>query len=248
MAFLLYFFVLLVAASSILFALDWVNAPLHAPASTERPQVAASATQTRAKRPEAATRRVRIGQQRPASTNGSTAADETRAVQSAPEAKPETVGKRATAERQQAQPANSVPQQQAETMPSATPTNPEFPTQPKPVAEQQKPAKPEPVAEQQQPTASHPTTEHPMVGAAPEQARAQANRTHPRRRSAQTARSARAQVRARTPPGEAEYQREEGVPVWAIRGAEAATREADDARMRRSFRPFWEPQEGWHFR
>jgi hypothetical protein len=43
MSFLVYFFVLLVAASSVLFGLDWMQAPLQPPARTQQPAALVSA-------------------------------------------------------------------------------------------------------------------------------------------------------------------------------------------------------------
>ncbi len=45
MSFLVYFFVLLVAASSVLFGLDWMQAPLQPPARTPQPAIAAAPAQ-----------------------------------------------------------------------------------------------------------------------------------------------------------------------------------------------------------
>ncbi len=260
MAFMVYFFVLLVAASSVLFALDWVNAPLQLPAPAERTQVANSTTQNK---PEP------FAQQQPPAVTPSAPSRPTQAATSATQSKPEPVA-------QQEPPAAtpSAPSRPTQAATSATQTKPE------PVAQQQPPAatpsvpprptnsatqtKPEPVAPQEPPAATPSAPAEPTQAAnsstaqqqlsdsertraaAPEKLKSHAKRKLSRRTSPQSAASARAQSLPR-----AERRDTERAPSWAIRGAEAARREAEQNPQRapvQPFRPFWENEGGWHFR
>jgi hypothetical protein len=257
MAFIVYFFVLLVAASSVLFALDWVNAPVQPPAPAERTQVANSATQTK---PEP------VAQQSPLAATPSAPPRPTQGANSAMQTKPEPVAQQQppaatpSAPPKPTQAANSAMQTKPEPVaqqqpPAATPSGPLRPTQAVNSATQ---SKPEPVAQQQPPpvTPSAPPRPIQAVNAQeqlseterPRAAAAHAKRKLSRRTSAQSAASARAQSLPR-----ADRRETESAPSWAIRGAEAARREAEQNPHRASvqpgpFRPFWEREGGWHFR
>ncbi len=201
MAFIVYFFVLLVAASSVLFALDWVNAPLQLPAPAERTQVANS---TKQNKPEP------FAQQQPPAVTPS--ARSTQGANSATQTKPEPV-----AQQEPPAPTPSTPPESTQAANSTT---------------------------AQQQLSNTETTR----AAVPEKLKAHAKRK--RRTSPQSAASARAQSLPR-----AERRGTERAPSWAIRGAEAARREAEQSPQRAPvqpsggpFRPFWESEGGWHFR
>ncbi len=257
MAFALYFFVLLVAASSVLFALDWVNAPLRPPIPTERAHVVKSEAQTKAQRDQRIASR--IAQQKPATTIGSAPPDEARAPEATAQSKPDSLPApppSVTAPapppntRQQAKSAEDAPHaaaEQTQTSQSAT------------QAKREPAAAPEPV-KQQQPAASnsaasnHVSTGNSSAGEARESRKEHAHGIAPRRAATQVDKSRRAssqferwQAQARVRSG-AREQPKERVPAWAIRGAEEAERDAaEDAQPRPSYRPFWEPEQGWHF-
>jgi hypothetical protein len=250
-AFLAYFFVLLAIATSVLFGLDWANAPLHPPASQERAQATAPETRSKAvqqrTRPPSAS--VPLGRTQPA-----------------PEirAKAETVG-------QQPPPETSAP---AVKVPSAvkanqTPANPPLPPlEPAvaaapaaaPVAEK----KAEPVAQQDPPAASS-TSERALAGetqqATKQKADAERDLRREAKRKAERRRAARERANRSAEPvpewalrgadsarREAKQGGRPGAPAWAYESAEAARREAGrNAQAREPFRPFWESQGGWHF-
>jgi hypothetical protein len=260
MAFVLYFFVLLVAASSVLFALDWVNAPLRAPAPTERANVIKSTTQSKAQHDQRIASR--MAHQEPAAATGSAPAEETPAAPPAAQTKSEPVAAPEPVVQQQAKPepvAKPAPVAQQQPEPAAV-------GKPAPVAQQQ--PKPEPVTKPAPVTQQHPAaaaavrTETPSADTHQEAVKKQdearkkldevrkkqARRDAPRRAAGQqAARAARAEWQLRHTPRDGERATER-VPSWAIRGAEAAEREAvEDARPPPRYRPFWEPQEGWHF-
>ncbi len=263
MAFVLYFFVLLVAASSVLFALDWVNAPLRPPVPTERAHVVKSEAQTKAQRDQRIASR--IAQQQPPATSGSAPADEARAPEPTAQAKPDSVpapppSVTATAPppgvtapppntRQQAKSAEDAPHaaaEQTQASQSATQAKREPAAAPEPVKQQQ--------AASNSAASNHVSTENSSAGTVRESRKEHAYRSAPRRTATQVDKSRpassqfeRSQAQARLPPGGREQARER-VPAWAIRGAEEAEREAaEHAQPRPSYRPFWEPEQGWHF-
>src|SRR3954449_2997593 len=116
MAFLIYFFVLLMIGTSVLFGLDWVNAPLHPPAQHERTQAASA---QKAEHPARQKPPVLIGKAEPPAP--------------APAAKPETTGQAVEAEQQAHETVASAP---AKPAPAETPL---AQSKPEPVAQQQAP-------------------------------------------------------------------------------------------------------------
>lgn len=228
MAFLLYFFMLLAMASGVLFGLDWANAPLHAPASQERTQTATSDTQSKAER---------LSRQRRRAENPSVPIGRPEVAQPAAPEKAET------AERQPRQETTgSAPSEPPEAVSSPSVSKSE------PVADTR--AKPEPTtAQEPQPAAASVSTETPAaVAVANEKTaekpieKAQAKRAVPRRLSSRERPERRARA-ARRDNGA------EPVPSWAVQGAEAARRESGrNGQMGEPFRPFWDNENGWHFR
>jgi hypothetical protein len=274
MAFLIYFFVLLMIATSVLFGLDWVNAPLHPPAQQERTQAASTPRNTGE----------HVARQKPPPQTPPVLIGRTQPLPLATAPKPETVGQQPEAET-----AQQPPETTAETAPPAPPqpkqaeTSP-APSKPEPVAQQKPPAepvaqskpepipppqpkhaetspaqsKPEPVAQQKPPAEKAARSEPAKPAAAPEAKKTEAKRKEPR--PAPRPRVARRPAGERVPDWalrgaedaerDADYERRSGgAPGWAVQGAEAARREAEYGGQRPpGFVPFWERETGWHFR
>jgi hypothetical protein len=260
MAFLVYFFVLLAIATSVLFGLDWANAPLHPPASQERTQAAATDSRSKAahQRAAPASAAVPLGWASPAPAQ--------------PRTKAETVGQQAATE-----PSNSASAEQRPVVaaqPSSQPASPEPAPQAQPQPQPQQPAAsvaaaPPPAATPTPAPAANDTGSETKPVAAtrePEKANAKAEpKPEPRRsarRSADRQRTARRDRRDRSAERipdwalrgaeaarrDEERERRSGAPAWAYEGAAAARRDAGrNAQARESFRPFWESQGGWHF-
>jgi len=217
MAFLLYFFVLLAVGTSVLFGLDWANAPLKAPAS--QTHVAASTARARAER---------VPPQKP--------------LAAVPIGRPET-----------SEPVAPRPE-------------------PEPVVQQQPPPVTNPPPEQTAASPNRVNVERATVGAAPETSQPEPQRHLQRHPASEASARERSESRRHAHRRKAKEWAEERVPAWAIRGAEAAQRDAEDerrsgappwairgaeaaqresargARASAPFVPFWEPNEGWHLR
>ena len=169
MAFLVYFFVLLMIATSVLFGLDWVNAPLHPPAQQERTAAAQSGIDP-------------IARQKSPPQNPPVLIGRVQPPPSSPPAKPETVGQQqpeeAVAQQRPAEPAEqprplersaAAPPEPAQAEQPAQAKAPAAPAKPEPVAEQRPaPAKPEPLAQQQPPVKSEPVAQQQLQPAKPE--------------------------------------------------------------------------------
>jgi hypothetical protein len=169
MAFLVYFFVLLMIATSVLFGLDWVNAPLHPPAQQERTAAAQSGIDP-------------IARQKSPPQNPPVLIGRVQPPPSSPPAKPETVGQQqpeeAVAQQRPAEPAEqprplersaAAPPEPAQAEQPAQAKAPAAPAKPEPVAEQRPaPAKPEPLAQQQPPVKSEPVAQQQSQPAKPE--------------------------------------------------------------------------------
>jgi len=234
MGFLAYFFVLLAIAGSVLFGLDWMNAPLHAPGSREHAHVASTGTRSRSENP---------AQHRPRAANLGNP------IQSAPIGAPappmarETIGQESpaatppvppqpTTAASATQPTTEVAGQQPS--PAATPPLP--PERPDEIASAPQ-GKPEPVAQQRSPAENLASTETPATSAPTDNRETRAKHKQPGQSSSQPAALARPDSRSREARRETEHEPRARVPLWAIRGAEAARREAEQERQGRA--PSW---------
>jgi hypothetical protein len=210
MAFLVYFFVLLVMASSIMFGLDWVRAPLHSP-SAQRTQVATSGTPRKSEpqqKPRAPLAAVPIGRTQTASSV-------------APEQPEPVVAEKPTVAPEQKQVvAEQPPAPVKETTGAATPAG-----------VQNAQAKPDAVAT--------PATQESATAKTAAPAKQQ---TRSARRKSERERIARAPAWAVRGAEAAQREAEgryERVPRWAMQGAESARREAEEMHARPMYRPFW---------
>ena len=234
MAFLVYFLVLVVMGGSIMFGLDWENAPLHGPAKHEQTTTGMQAR----------------SQHRPAVANASAAARRAQIAAAVGTNRPEPVTQ------QQPQAASTAAPQAASTAVPAEQITEQVPTpRPKPelVAQHEPPAaappdpperpqaaaampaKSEPAAQHAQQelrTGSGASTEHPTAGETAENHKAVENRktvtkrSQSHRASAQAPSSAQAQPRRHEDRRQTAREEDQSVPSWAIRGAEAARSEA----------------------
>jgi hypothetical protein len=220
MAFLVYFFVLLIMACSVLFGLDWVKAPLHAPVSQQRTEAGTSAGKSQ-----------KLAQQKPRARIAAVPLGRTQAMGPSLQSVPAAVA--AVEQRQTDTSAPDANQQQ----PSAG----EEPTQPAASGKDQKPILP-----QQPPAASRAQTtglgEPAQVQNIPaETSRADAKR-HARalsrarsRVSAERRRIEREKAPWQIREAEAALRMAEPRQARAIQGAEAARRQAQAP----VFQPFW---------
>ncbi len=240
MAFLVYFFMLLLIAGSVLFGLDWVKAPLH---TQQRTHLAATSEHLGSRKASVAS--VPIGRTQPPSSMAQSEPEQKPVVAqpprlSTPAAPPEekqaaTAGPPAKPERViEQQPSSATAAAQSEPTHAAA----KQPAVPKATANETTGAAP---AETQKAEAKRKTPEPnaSQVAAAPQtRPRAYtAARPHEHERTARVPSWA---IRgAEAAQREQAEERQEPAPEWAIRGAEAARREAEGAQARPAFRPFW---------
>ena len=241
MAFLVYFFVLLAMAGSILFGLDWVNAPLHSPNPHERAQAATSGIRAKAERgaqhrapvanSSASAQRAQIaasvGRRGPAAVPQQQSAAATSTAPTPPE---QTKTAASAAQAPQAEQASSAQHPPMVTRPASS-----APTQAVASAPQ---ASPEPVTEQQRPAANPGRDKVDVANTKASAAASAAVIPKPRpkpdlphRASSQTAAHTAASARTpRTAHRQTDDAAQARAPAWAIRGAEAARREAEQGR------------------
>jgi hypothetical protein len=236
MAFLIYFFVLLMIGTSVLFGLDWVNAPLHPPAQQERTQAAGAQKAEHAARQKPQVLIGRVEPRAPAAkleTTGQSAGPEQRAAETVAAARAKPM--QAETPLAQSKP-EAVAQQHVRAQKTAKAPEPEKPvvsaqqSKPEPVASAPQgkpepvakaaPSTPEPVA-QQQPEPKAASSEKIATQATADSSKPEKKRNVARHQPAQPAASARSRSARRDTRGEPDAR----VPEWALRGAEAAERE-----------------------
>lgn len=228
MAFLVYFFVLLVMVSGVLFGLDWVKAPLHEPEAQQRTHVAMQASRSKSERPQKPpVAYAPIGRTQPAGSAEPEPVVQQQPAASAPVTPPDNAPVTPADEKRAATAAPSAPNRAAsETTGAAA------------AAETQRAGAERKVRERKPSDDTASRRDH---------ARVRAARRHREREEAARA-PAWAVQGAEAARREAEQQRHGRVPAWAIEGAEAARRDAENVQAQPVFRPFWTRDEGWHMR
>jgi hypothetical protein len=224
MAFLPYFFVLLVMASSVLFGLDWVKAPLHAPVSQQR---------TEAGTPGGTSEK--LAQQKPRTRVAAVPLGRTQGLGPSLQAVPEAV-----AAVEQRQPDTSAPDAKLQQQPSAgVAALSSEPTQGAASASVTSRARGETTglgepAQVQNTPAETSTADAKRHARELSRARSRvsaARRQIEREKAAWQIRGAEAARRMAKP-------RQARAPAWALQGAEAARRQAQGAQAP-VFQPFW---------
>lgn len=227
MGFLVYFFVLLVMASSVLFGLDWLKSPLHSPASQHRTHVDTTATRGKSEyvppKASSAAAAVPIGRPQPPRSVAQREAEPAQPEHLArqlPPAQPERVAQQPSPPTETTGAAAPAETQKAEAkrdVQGANTGRPKAQIAASTASQIAAPAKKQKHAR----TAARRKPEHERIARVPSWAV----------RGAETARR------------EAE-ERQAHVPPWALQGAETARREAEETQVR----PFWiSRDDGWRW-